>query len=301
MQAITPANVSGMKRKAETVEAINEEASSLMPRVDELQRKWYCSLCEVSTTSEGTLNHHMQGKKHQAKEAKFQSNGAASITSMDCDSSDNSLQPVGPTNGTSLEGEQNPLAQKWHCPLCQVSTNSEALLKSHLQGKKHKAKVAKLGLEQKPGSVDGTENMKTEAVTKWYCSLCQIYAASEKNLQDHLQGKKHKAKEAPEDEQETACNKISQTGKRCKKEQEMKEASLETYSGADQNKEMRSEIRKYWHCKMCDVGTHDEASMDVHRKSKKHKEALRDNCGCVIVVSTIMVKESVEGGKVAKE
>lgn len=148
-QAMTNASICGRKRKAETLEAINEEAASLTPGAEELPRKWYCSLCEVSTTSEGTLNHHMQGKKHKAKEAKSKSNGATSITSMDSNSCDNSLQPGGPTNDTGLVGEQTPVAQKWHCSLCQVSATSEELLKSHLQGKKHKAKEARLGVDQK--------------------------------------------------------------------------------------------------------------------------------------------------------
>lgn len=206
-QAMTNASICGRKRKAETLEAINEEAASLTPGAEELPRKWYCSLCEVSTTSEGTLNHHMQGKKHKAKEAKSKSNGATSITSMDSNSCDNSLQPGGPTNDTGLVGEQTPVAQKWHCSLCQVSATSEELLKSHLQGKKHKAKEARLGVDQKTGNANGAENVKSEAMTKWYCSLCQVYAASEKNLQDHLQGKKHQTKEGgknlPVDERET--------------------------------------------------------------------------------------------------
>lgn len=294
-QATTTASIYSLKRKAETLEAINEEATSLTSGADELQRKWYCSLCDVSTTSEGTLSHHMQGKKHKTKEAKSKSNGATSITSMDCNSSSNSLQPGSPTNDTSLEGDQTPVAQKWHCSLCQVSTNSEELLKSHLQGKKHKAKEARLGVDQKPGNANGTENVKSEAMTKWYCPLCQVYAASEKNLQEHLQGKKHQAKEGgknlPKDEQETTCNTIAKMGGKCKKEQEMKGASIEKSSSADQNQAMRGNIRKCWHCKMCNIRTHDEALMDAHRKSNKHRETLRENCGGVIVVSTITVKE----------
>lgn len=81
----------------------------------------------------------------------------------------------------------------------------------------------------------------------------------------------------------------------------MKGVSIEKSSGVNQNQAMRGNIRKCWHCKMCNVRTHDEALMDAHRKSNKHKETLRENCGGVIVVSTIMVEGGVEDGKVAKE
>lgn len=311
VQAKPSSGVTGMKRKAETsARASDEESASIASKGSE--KRWYCSLCGVSATSEGALNLHLQGKKHKARE--------------------------------TTEKEKTPVASKWHCSLCQVSATSETLLKAHLLGKKHKSKEAKLEPDQNISNMNddsneksrevvgpGNTNVKTEAINKWYCSLCQVSASSEKNLDDHLQGKKHKAKEisnvdtnladkvselvettreksleggeTPKVENSTPEVGNPQKGESENENETSLEASMDIYEVENVHylkKEMSVESVKYWHCEMCNEGTCDEATMSAHRKSKEHMALLCKHGGGVIVVSR-MSKEAVDGGKGAQE
>ncbi|XP_021746411.1 UBP1-associated proteins 1C-like [Chenopodium quinoa] len=174
---------------------------------------------------------------------------------------------------------------------------------------------------------------KNENIHKWYCSLCQVSAASEKNLNDHLQGKKHKAKaglahqedgngdsdsvvreksleseEGLNNEQEIT-NASTKPGKSQASEQEKvntlntvkigldrDEAETEELKKSGHSQEMNGKPVKLWHCKMCNEGTYDEATMANHRKSSKHMKLLREIGGGLIVVSNVP-KEASEGGQ----
>lgn len=241
-----------------------------------------------------------------------------------------------------MEEEKTQATKKWECSLCQLSVTSEILLKSHLQGKKHKAKEAKLGVDQ--GKSDNrveTAKEKSEDVKKWYCSLCQVSAMSEKNLNDHFQGKKHKAKAGLHHQE--AGNVDSDSNEKITKDVKIvREKSLEGEEGfkneqestepeksqaSDQeivntvnlvkiglegdeaeteeleksgshSQEIKSKLVKLWHCKMCNEGTYDEATMATHRKSSKHMNLLREIGGGLIVVSNVL-KEAVEGEQVS--
>ncbi|KAI8565725.1 hypothetical protein RHMOL_Rhmol03G0283500 [Rhododendron molle] len=69
LEAMPGQNLSGVKRKAVT---LLEAGASELHSVD-LKKKpkeeWSCSICQVSASSEFSLNQHFQGKKHKAKEA----------------------------------------------------------------------------------------------------------------------------------------------------------------------------------------------------------------------------------------
>ncbi|KAG5559564.1 hypothetical protein RHGRI_009187 [Rhododendron griersonianum] len=75
LEAMPGQNLSGVKRKAGT---LLEAGASELHSVD-LKKKpkeeWSCSICQVSASSEFSLNQHFQGKKHKAKEAMGQRAG----------------------------------------------------------------------------------------------------------------------------------------------------------------------------------------------------------------------------------
>lgn len=48
-----------------------------------------------------------------------------------------------------------------------------------------------------PPVVDESESMEKKPKQEWSCSLCQITASREKQLNGHRQGKKYKAKKHP--------------------------------------------------------------------------------------------------------
>ncbi|KAK9698153.1 hypothetical protein RND81_08G085600 [Saponaria officinalis] len=355
-EAMSTAGIIGVKRKAEMPPRACEKDTS----PPTMSTKWFCSVCGVSTTSEVTLNAHFQGKKHKAKEARFKATNSTNTISMGGDS----LLPV-----STLNSKQ----EKWECSLCQVSACSEMLLRSHFQGKKHKAKEAKLHSGEITVNIDGVLGEKsqevlsvsssnenaTETDKQWYCSLCGVSASSENNLNDHLKGKKHKAKaglpqqgienmnhESTEKVSEVEVMKESSLDKVEIPKHEPKTSNLNTELSKDEETELnvadnssktksdanrssglgatsdvgdakrgvtegneqdpeelekegglRMEFVKYWHCKMCDKGTRDEATMTAHRKSNEHMTLLKKHGGGLITVASIPKNALESGGR----
>ncbi|XP_011008426.1 PREDICTED: uncharacterized protein LOC105113800 isoform X1 [Populus euphratica] len=103
----------------------------------------------------------------------------------------------------------------WTCALCQVTAQSETVLNSHLQGKRHKAAREQLKVKnQAPkGEVSsasvGQKSNVTTATAKigvrdhtgilspqnaqkvWTCLICQVTLKSQTDINSHLQGKQH--------------------------------------------------------------------------------------------------------------
>lgn len=83
---------------------------------------FYCSICDVETTSEVTLEAHKAGNKHIKK------TGGHTV----------------PSGGHKEKKSQNappPPSGKFRCDVCDISTMDQAMLDSHLTGKKHAAKL----------------------------------------------------------------------------------------------------------------------------------------------------------------
>lgn len=55
----------------------------------------------------------------------------------------------------------------------------------HLDGKCNKEVIP---------TCDGIETLQKKAKQEWSCKLCQITTTSENDLNDHIQGKKHRTK-----------------------------------------------------------------------------------------------------------
>jgi hypothetical protein len=103
----------------------------------------------------------------------------------------------------------------WTCALCQVTAQSETVLNSHLQGKRHKAAREQLKVKsQTPkGEVSSASVGKKSNVTMatarigvrdhtgilspqnaqkvWTCLTCQVTLKSQTDINSHLQGKQH--------------------------------------------------------------------------------------------------------------
>ena len=150
-------NVSGVKRKA----------ASELPHPG--KKEWSCSLCHVSATSQKTLNIHLKGKKHKAKEALLTNNRATSkklnaSSSMEKEGDVPRDQAKGtsaknPSNNIDTEGkkQQNKRSKALWCDLCKVKCNSPAMWDCHIKGKRHKAQV-----ESKKGDGAGTAEVVKE-------------------------------------------------------------------------------------------------------------------------------------------
>ncbi|KAI6682468.1 hypothetical protein NL676_036349 [Syzygium grande] len=120
-----------------------------------------------------------------------------------------------------------------------------------------------------------TFSRKKKTKEEWTCALCQVSATSEKGLKEHLEGKKHKIKEA------SLAQKIGKEGNtESKVHQELKDSKklsglkmaqkLENTEGLRKNKNFQ-----FW-CDMCQIGAFSKTVMESHEKGKKHIARLRE-------------------------
>ncbi|GJM97832.1 hypothetical protein PR202_ga14788 [Eleusine coracana subsp. coracana] len=109
-------------------------------------------------------------------------------------------------------------APDWSCALCQVHATSEANLNTHLNGKKHKAKMAQCGIIKMIGDygngfqattenkdsgcptdasrkicilVDGVMHEVVQKCNHLWCERCRVRCENNMTMADHLRGKKH--------------------------------------------------------------------------------------------------------------
>eukprot|EP00257_Ricinus_communis_P016113 XP_015574179.1 uncharacterized protein LOC8279214 isoform X1 [Ricinus communis] len=106
------------------------------------------------------------------------------------------------------------ISKEWVCPICQVTTTSEADCISHLLGKRHKAASEKLKVQnqmlQSQNSVgsaerdapkemasamevgrDLPEKPPSNNIQEWNCPICQVTTTSQTVFISHLHGGKH--------------------------------------------------------------------------------------------------------------
>ncbi|GAB4854641.1 hypothetical protein Ancab_023223 [Ancistrocladus abbreviatus] len=282
--AVPQLRIAGVKRKAETLRITSEE------KMDGVQSKkpnktWFCSLCEVSATSEQLFGLHLQGKKHKAKEAKQKSdedvNGADRNSSgkskeLDICSSKISLERqnglendqqtdenTGPKaanekdleNGGSVKAELNQQKATYYCKMCNVSLNSKAQMDVHNKGKKH------LNLLQKNGEAKGNSCGKSQELMEFTGSSNLQQA---KILENDLNIKRDGKFIVPEP------------------------TKLEEHETVEsQNQNPSHQKGRYW-CKMCDFRTDSEDQMNQHRRGKEHMTLLLKKGGAVIVVASML-------------
>ncbi|XP_031481742.1 uncharacterized protein LOC116251548 isoform X2 [Nymphaea colorata] len=169
------------------------------------QSVWTCNLCHISCTSRDSLAHHHHGKKHKAKleESRLQkeegpsdkidpkkprpsATEAAGVTDggLVIGAAENLNLKKTPGSKKQLKGksvEPKPKNQKvkkkgsgfmFRCEHCGVGCNSEAVLDSHLKGKKHAAKLEELKISGDASvrampvkTFSAKETVKTQAAT----------------------------------------------------------------------------------------------------------------------------------------
>ncbi|PSS02587.1 HVA22-like protein [Actinidia chinensis var. chinensis] len=134
--------------------ACGENKVPEIPTLEKVQREWTCDLCQVKTTNEKTLNHHLQGKKHKAKCEKLNvskqanKNKACSTPKANDHEAEKPVFSDGPnqSNTKKQEGMEQPnqtaepckpVVPKFWCSLCDVKCLSEIDLASHINGQKH--------------------------------------------------------------------------------------------------------------------------------------------------------------------
>ncbi|PIN08230.1 Deoxyribodipyrimidine photo-lyase [Handroanthus impetiginosus] len=164
-------------------------------------------------------------------------------------------------------------------------------------GSKRKA-VTPLGVDA--SELPSNDISRKKAKEEWSCAICQVSATSERGLNEHLHGKKHKSKEAalrarkagknysiglfpkkatkPTQATETVDPEPGQvvkfTAESWAPMQENPKAEPESVQQAHKNGDLKDKHYRFW-CQMCKVGTYSKKVMNAHQRGKKHVGRLR--------------------------
>ncbi|KAI9120409.1 hypothetical protein K1719_007442 [Acacia pycnantha] len=149
------------------------------------QKEWTCAICQLKMPSESNLNSHLRGRKHKA---------ACKALNMKT----KAMSMKDARNRACLQVHASKNGQKtWTCTVCQLTKLSEDTVKSHLQGKKHKAaceaQTKAMSMKDKRNRACLQVHASKNGQKTWTCTVCQLTKLSEANMKSHLQGKKHKA------------------------------------------------------------------------------------------------------------
>lgn len=178
----------------------------------------------------------------------------------------------------------------------------QAKTDDHISGLKRKIETPD-AIGSPPGNI-----VVKKAKREWFCDLCQVSVTSERGLSEHLQGRKHKAKEAASKVQSAGKNycigfcpkkakKIVQVAKAANPNIEEglkltsesfpieKDELPKVLEGLKPKKWKKTKLvskimpkrsvlekkKKYKHwCEMCQVGAFSEDVMNAHIRGKKH-------------------------------
>ncbi|XXG58638.1 hypothetical protein AAC387_Pa04g0902 [Persea americana] len=236
-----------------------------------VKMEWSCDLCHVIAPSEQALNEHIYGKEHMAKEEEL-----LIASKRDEGNKFVAAELINPNN----------VKKEWSCALCQVSTTSEQHLNKHLQGKKHKAKEGALIKGSKPDESNETEAAQLKNPDKvkkeWSCTLCQESAPSEQGLNEHLQGKKHKAK----GEELLIASKPASSSTISKKDDNPNTLEKQGVTSNEHEKKLEQQVPKeakeivgkqplIHYCEHCKLQCNSESMLASHLSGKKHLSCMQ--------------------------
>ncbi|KAI7741430.1 hypothetical protein M8C21_028848 [Ambrosia artemisiifolia] len=133
-----------------------------------------------------------------------------------------------------------------------------------------------------PGPL-ASDRSRKKVKEEWSCAICQVSTTSECGLTQHIQGKKHRIKEAALVAQKTGANvglgvapNIPLIKPLQRSLATINTSSSETNkpsSSSDPNEVNKKDKFKFW-CEMCQVGAFSEAVMNDHKEGKKHSTRL---------------------------
>ncbi|KAH9704183.1 hypothetical protein KPL70_011358 [Citrus sinensis] len=213
-------SVFGSKQKAATPPAGSGELPSTS---SSKPKEWSCALCQVTATTEREIVHqemkpNLEEESVGAKKTvvgldqKVEGGQTLQVkpSSNLCGTNQNAAAP--PAGSGELPSTNSTKTEQWSCALCQVSATTQRGLDEHLQGRKHKAKVAGLLRDKKMcnNSTSSTSKISTESrdgvgqelktkvqeePVKANKTVVGLNQKVEGGLDEHPQGKKQKAKE----------------------------------------------------------------------------------------------------------
>ncbi|KAG0543747.1 hypothetical protein BDA96_02G215600 [Sorghum bicolor] len=168
-------------------------------------------------------------------------------------------------NETTLPKKTTPSLVKWSCDICRVEAPTESHLQQHFAGQKHRSKVAALVSRNDPNSQKAkapaakSENVRQydqKPRLSWICRFCQSNCTCKSNLDDHLRGKRHKAK-------------IQSLLEECKN-MALNYGSLNSQPNIVTLDE-ESNPASTWNCSLCQAKCSRQSELANHLRGKRHQ------------------------------
>ncbi|CAN6195972.1 unnamed protein product [Urochloa humidicola] len=113
---------------------------------------------------------------------------------------------------------------------------------------------------------------------RWSCTVCQVEATSEHNLQEHFAGQKHQANVASLESRNNGLTKIRALQQEESKGIAMNPVHLPPHSAwgklplsDSSSSEMARHMMSLYFCKVCNVQCSNEVMFEDHRRGKKHR------------------------------
>lgn len=168
--------------------------------------------------------------------------------------------------------------KEWFCALCEVSTTGPERLDEHLKGKRHKYREEELKVNKSGGKNKASSTLlpsPKKEKKEWVCELCQVRTTGPQGLEEHLQGKRHKAKvEGFGDNKSADKNKGSLTlmHKKAAKFKRVKNATATTDGQKKPQTPHSGEQQKVstFRCEHCKLNCNGQRMLDFHLVGKKH-------------------------------
>ncbi|XP_040364210.1 uncharacterized protein LOC112170375 isoform X2 [Rosa chinensis] len=243
----------------------------------EVQKEWTCALCQVTTACERNMNSHLQGRKHKAAYEALKAGNQTFVPKIAPASTAKTSNQPNKEPGKSIRS-----TGKLNWP--EIHT------------------VSFMELFEKPvefGTVIEDPEPPKEVQKEWTCALCHVTTACERNMNSHLQGRKHKAayealkagnqafvpKIAPASTAKTSNQPNKEPGKSIRSTGKLNWPEIHTVSFMElfekpvefgtviEDPEPPKEVQKEWTCALCHVTTACERNMNSHLQGRKHKAA----------------------------
>ncbi|XVE49446.1 hypothetical protein DITRI_Ditri01bG0083200 [Diplodiscus trichospermus] len=189
-----------------------------IPADKQVQKEWTCAMCQVTTTSEKTLNSHLQGRRHrnacealmkaknQPSKGKVSSASVVRAKHSDLPREEHQKHASSRSAQASQMKQQSSVAKNNDLPSNNTSTSSNAVnpksgtSKSYLPEEEPKKSLPNnmAGNNLKAGeNVQGQQQFKKKnaetKIPQFRCSICNISCGRSEDLNCHLWGKKHLA------------------------------------------------------------------------------------------------------------
>ncbi|XP_021816828.1 uncharacterized protein LOC110759105 [Prunus avium] len=220
-------------------------------------REWTSAVSQVTTQSDTTFNSYSDGKIHEA-EAKHTQMENGTFATME--TQEKVVEVV-----TSIESALQ-VQKEWTCALCQVTTQSEATLNSHLQGRKHKAACEALKAKSWPFAP----------------KIAPGSAAKESNQPNKEQGKTttssaSKQKVIVDEKVQSQKNSIPTSRTKTSDKSKKEPAEGASINGSQQGNPIEVPSMKdlTLSCSVCNVHCPSEIVMASHLNGRKHQKKMQ--------------------------